>query len=487
MQKNLLAGYVSPALLSGMAPDTPLLLGLSGGADSRLLLHLITHDDALHGAPIRLAHVHHGIRGADADRDEAFCRALAKEYGLPIDVLRADVPAIARATGESIETAARRVRYEYFSRLMQQYEVPLLLTAHNADDNLETVLFHLARGSGLSGLCGIAPARPFAAGMLLRPLLGCAKADIFAACRKEGLSFVTDSTNSDTTYSRNRLRAEVVPALAAIAAHPERQVTRACTSLREDEALLHTLAADFLAQNRTRNALPVAALTDAPPPIAKRALLQLASETTDAQIESVHLDALLRLCRENTGGISLPGGVTADVRRGTLSFRPTVQTATSLAYDVPLTLGERTFPEAGFRIVFRKIPTPDICPSQNEKNIYNPFIRDTLTFDTIDPYAVDDLRLRPRMPGDTLLLRGIHRKIRKLQNEIAMPEPLRTRLPLLVCGDTVLWAPFIGARDGFADRGGSYRLTVELSGSDTDNKQYNNKNDETSKEGTYYD
>ena len=200
---------IDPRKLAGLSSNVPVLLAFSGGADSMALLDMMQKEYPT--APILLAHVNHGIRGEEALRDRAFCENVAKERGIEIAILDADVPALAKEKGQSIEEAAREVRYAFFAELMEKRNIPLLLTAHHADDHLETVLFRIARGTGLSGLCGIAPIRPFGAGDLARPLLGFTKQEILQYCKENVLSFVTDSTNADTAYARNRIRADILP------------------------------------------------------------------------------------------------------------------------------------------------------------------------------------------------------------------------------------------------------------------------------------
>lgn len=142
-------------------------------------------------------HVNHGIRGEEAIRDREFCRGFCRDRGIPFFCLDADVPAM-RQQGESLETAARRVRYGYFAAVMGEQDYPLLAVAHNADDNLETVLFRICRGTGLRGLCGIPPVRAFGSGYLVRPLLGVSREEILRYLGERELSYVTDSTNEET-------------------------------------------------------------------------------------------------------------------------------------------------------------------------------------------------------------------------------------------------------------------------------------------------
>lgn len=473
----VMAAYRSPAALSGRAPDTPLLLGLSGGADSRLLLHLLAKECKESGARLHLCHIHHGIRGKEADRDEQFCRDLANEYRLPLYVAHVDVPTLARERGESVEAVAREERYHYFSSLMEEHNIPLLVTAHNADDNLETLLLHLARGCGLSGLGGIAFVRPFERlpdTLLVRPLLACSKADILAACEELGLPFVTDSTNQDTAYTRNLLRAQALPALATVHAHPEQQALRTAASLREDEQLLASLANELLAHARRNGALDRATIGKAHPSLAKRALRAWIREESGKTLEACHTEALLSLCdaRATSKEIHLPGGVVR-AERDCLRWSATSEVPPIAPdFHLPLMGGECDYQGDGFRVSVTPLSgNQHQTVTQNEKNVYKPFIRDILTFDTIvECHAWAEkapLFWRPRQEGDTLLLRGVNRKLRKLQNEAGIPAPLRDRIPLLCLGDTVLWAPFAGTRDdAFApvtkDTRHALSITIEM-------------------------
>ena len=172
--------FISPHTLAALPPTSGVLLALSGGADSRVLLHLLAADAKKHGYPLHVCHVHHGIRAVEADRDEQRCRDLAAVYGCPVHVLHADVPALAKQSGESTEMVGRRVRYDHFATLMREHGLPLLATAHHADDHAETLLMRLLVGTSTTGLGGISPIQPFANGDLVRPLLHATRAEILS-------------------------------------------------------------------------------------------------------------------------------------------------------------------------------------------------------------------------------------------------------------------------------------------------------------------
>lgn len=241
-----------------LAPGDRVLCGLSGGADSVVLLHLLLSLKQEYALRIFAVHVHHGIRGAEADRDEAFCRQLCREYGVMLYCEHADVPGFAAESGRNLEDAARCLRYEVFRRLRAEADIDRIALAHHADDNMETVLLNLTRGSGLAGICGIPPVR----GEIIRPLIACKKSDIAGYCAENGLSYVTDSTNADPSYDRNFIRSHVIPLLAEL--NPEVQQAFYQTSAiarADDEALWLESETHSLSEGRRKlSALPDAVL-----------------------------------------------------------------------------------------------------------------------------------------------------------------------------------------------------------------------------------
>ncbi len=461
--------FIPPHQLANIVPPQGVLLALSGGADSCALLHLLADDAKNKGYALHLAHLHHGIRGTEADRDESFCRTLASHYGLPLHVDHVDVPSLAKESGESEEMAGRRARYAYFAQLMQQYHLPLLATAHHADDNLETVLVRLVSGSATAGLGGIAPVRPFEGGYLVRPLLQATRAEIEAYCEQNALSYVTDSTNADTAYLRNRLRAEIAPALQSIAPQLQSRLLNTCAALREDDDYLNTLAADLCDKAHTPDdALLLSVLQQAAPPLQKRVLLTaLRRLSPDARIQHCHIEALCRLVSQGHGQTCLPSDIRASADGQTLRFLPHQAEPSPLpvSFCAPLQIGTQHLSALDICVTLCQNPTDgtDNAPTnqenaKNPQNVYNPFIYDTLTFDTIS----EDAYFRLRQQGDTLLLGGMHRKIRKLQNAAHIPPALRERLPILCDAQGVLWAPFVGARDGVRTLPGKYLLQLTV-------------------------
>ncbi len=458
-------GFLPPWQLAGVDPRTPVLLALSGGADSRVLLDLLAKAAKRDGFPLTLAHVDHGIRGEEAARDREFCRALAEQYGCRLMILEADIPALAAQNRRGLEEQARQVRYAYFAELMENEQIPLLATAHHADDNLETVLFRLARGTRLRGLCGIAPVRAFAAGQLVRPLLHCTREEILDYCRAHALAYVTDSTNTDTAYARNRIRAEVLPILEELFEGASARVADMTEALREDEDYLTSLAEDFLQKSRAGGGLAAEPLKQVAASIRKRVLRLWLQEALGVEPEAVHLQSLCRLLEDPSGvRVALPSGAEAICERGVLSLLGEEDAGKS--FCVPVTPGEELLLPSG--IVAR------LDSGAQYRKIHNlstqTCINSSIVFDIIE----QDCYWRSRQEGDVILMGGMHRKLRRLLREAGIPPRLRDRLPLLCDREGILWVPFVGARDGLPRSGTPYTATVRLpNGAEESNRKGN--------------
>ena len=205
-------------------------VALSGGADSVALLLVLYEISTELDFSLSAVHVNHLLRGNESDRDESFCCDLCARLNVPLQVFREDATAFSHSIGESVETGARELRYRIFDSL----SCDRIATAHNLNDNAETLLFRLARGTGLHGLSGI----PAVRGKIIRPLIECSRDEIEAYLSQKGQPFVTDSTNLSDDYARNRIRHHIIPGMSAVhGAFPE-CVTRMTESFAEDEDFL---------------------------------------------------------------------------------------------------------------------------------------------------------------------------------------------------------------------------------------------------------
>ncbi|MCR5585475.1 MAG: tRNA lysidine(34) synthetase TilS [Lachnospiraceae bacterium] len=191
------------------------IIGLSGGADSVCLLFMLSSMQKELNLKLCAVHVNHGIRGSEADRDEAFCKRLCEKFDVPFEAVRADIPALAEKDGLGLEEAGRKFRYAFFEKKADEMGFNKIAVAHHMNDRAETVLFQLVRGSKLNGLSGIREKN----GRIIRPLLCLTREEIELCLKMNGLDFVTDSTNLSSDYTRNYIRNEILPGLEKLRPH----------------------------------------------------------------------------------------------------------------------------------------------------------------------------------------------------------------------------------------------------------------------------
>ena len=203
-----------------------IVIGLSGGADSISLLYALYLIKERYNLKLYAAHVHHCIRGKEADSDLLFCENFCKKIGVEFLYKIVNIPALARKRKESLELCGRKERYSFFQELAEKYNAKIA-TAHTSSDNIETLFLNLARGSSLNGASGIPPKR----GKIIRPIIECSREDVENFCNEYGLEYVTDSTNLEDDYSRNKIRHHVVPILKEINPNIEEAILRFTQSI----------------------------------------------------------------------------------------------------------------------------------------------------------------------------------------------------------------------------------------------------------------
>ena len=237
-----------------ICPGDGVVVGLSGGPDSVFLLYALHTLQARLGFTLRAVHVHHGIRGAEADRDEAFSAELCAKLAVPFQAVHVAAPEYAAQHGLSLEEAARILRYEALETARQQMGTPSawIAVAHHLDDQAETVLHNLVRGAGLRGLAGMENRRNH----VIRPLLSIKREDILKWLEQNNIPYVTDSTNADPHYTRNRIRSTVLPELRAINPEASAHIAHSAALLREADAYFHALAIQYVDAHATRTGTP---------------------------------------------------------------------------------------------------------------------------------------------------------------------------------------------------------------------------------------
>ena len=428
--------YVSPHALASLDCNESALVAFSGGADSVALLHVMSEDAKKRGYTLYVAHFNHKIRGEDAERDAEFCRAKAEKYGLPFFLGEADVPALAKQNGNSLEMEAREQRYSFFEKIMREHNIPLLVTAHHADDNIETVLLHILRGSGTAGLCGITPHRDFATDLhLCRPMLRATKREILDFCSDNGLSYVTDATNDDTTYERNAIRKDVVPTLRSLRPNLADVFTRLGENAAETEDFMTETARRFIERECQPSCIPITSLNCVHTALRAKVLSMVFEETSGTSLEHVHIRALIMLAERGIphSSVSLPEQMRAVIENDALCFVPDQKEKTEINYTQELREGELS-PCEGVKIKIERYSA-----QKKERNPNSLLIAPSVFF--------SGAYFRPKRDGDSVCVRNINKKVKKLFNEKKVPLNVREKLPILVRDDEILWIPGIAVCD----------------------------------------
>ena len=441
------------------------VVGVSGGPDSLCLLHLLLRLRDEYALALHVAHLHHGARGADADADAAFVSALAHRWGLPVTVVRRDVPAIAAAHKLAFEEAARRVRYTFLAQVAQDVGATRVAVGHNADDQAETVLMHLLRGAGPAGLRGMRPAAPLTAYRLLgevaeapipsalvliRPLLSTPRAEVERYCAEEGLEPRFDRSNLDTTYFRNRLRHELLPLLETANPNIRRRLVRTAEVVAADYDLLSQILDqvwDEVVVSETAEAIFFDRVAwesqhrSLQRALVRRAAYRLRPHLRD--VSFVHVENAVRVARAGkTGGqATLPGGlaltvgydrlVVAGVELDFLPVGPTLPPTVVLDVAFP---GITPLLDTGWFLEAVRLEEWNRAEVEANTDRWTAY----LDGDRLG----DRVLLRTRRQGDRFRPHGMGGHAPRLTDwmiNAKLPRLLRDRLPLLVAGGEIVW------------------------------------------------
>jgi len=430
-------------------PADRIAIAISGGPDSVALTWLL-HDLEQRGAtrPIAgLIHVNHLLRGADADADEAFCRALADRLGVPCEVTQVDVAAAARESGRSIEATARDVRYAFFEEGADRIGATVVATGHTLDDQAETVLMRVLRGAGARGLSGIRPRL----GRFIRPLIDCRKADLRRYLDERGEAFREDLSNVDLSIARNRVRHELMPVVRRVAPGADRALARLARLAADDEAWLTRAAIEnrvavVLSDKGRVRELDAVELGTLAPALSRRLIRELAAEITPAALTAQHLEAVVDLAASDgpEGQVDLPG---LTVRRSGRTLLLTVAGPNGRAdrrdrrpggwasWPVrPLAVpGRVDLGEAGRVIVATLVEAASVGPTAGEGADRAVLQAGAVTL----PLAV-----RNRRPGDRFRPLGApgRRKLQDLFVDRKVPRAQRDAVPVVVDADgRIVW------------------------------------------------
>jgi tRNA(Ile)-lysidine synthase len=500
---------------SMISPGDTIVVGVSGGPDSLCLLHVLTRLAPEYELHLHVAHLHHGLRAEEADADSAFVEQLAADWGLPVTIDHAGVPALAEAYRLAVEEVARRARYAFLADVAAAAGAQSIAVGHNADDQAETVLMHFLRGSGLAGLRGMLPVTslddyrlldaqaasdkpqdpsseptnqrtddsPAASPnpkskilnpKLIRPLLDIPRADILSYCAQHGLQPRFDRSNLDTTYFRNWLRHDVLPLLARHNPNVAEVLRRSARVIAGDYALLRSLLDDawpriVLEESPDAIVLDLAAWRALPTGLQRSSLREAIHRLRRSlrNINFVHVENALLVARDGTAGqrATLPAGlmltlgydrltVAGEEYSGALPDWPLLPPGSR---PLPLAVPGRTVLPGGEWALDARRVTPGELPEgwQANANPWQAFL---------DAAAAGrDPALRTRRDGDRFQPQGLAGHSTKLADFLTNHKAgraARDRLPLLVCDWGIAWVCGYRLDERAAIRSGTMQVLV---------------------------
>lgn len=419
-----------------------IVLGLSGGSDSVCLFHVLLRLKKEMDFQMIAIHVHHGLRGEEADRDQHFVERLCREEGVPLRLYHTDAKALAREWKMTVEEAGRTYRYQVFYQTAAEGGNGKIATAHHANDQAETMLFHLCRGSGLRGLGGMAPVTETREGILIRPLLSVTKEMVWNYLKKNKLEYCMDSTNGDIHFSRNKIRRQLLPLLQEINPEAVGHMSHTAELLRECDAFVRSKVGEMLQKEisvRELRQQPVFLQKE----VIREAIIRAAGRARD--ISAVHIEQVLKLCQGGSGRrVELPYNLLAVREYDALSFMSREEydreeerkQKEALWEGIPITGEGRYVLPRGQGTV--KV---SIYPYRGQDFSRNEYTK-TLDYDKIK----EKLLIRKPGPGDRIVIndRGDSKKLSRYFIDEKVGRARREACLLIAEGQNIVW--IIGGR-----------------------------------------
>lgn len=419
------------------------IVGLSGGADSVCLLRVLYELQRKLEIKITAVHINHGLRGMESDQDEAFVNELCKSWSIALKTFFADIKGLSRMSGISLEEAGRKARYETFNKVMEESGAECIAVAHNLEDQAETVMLNILRGTGLDGLCGM----EIKQGRIIRPLLNISRNDIVKHLDSLSIPYRIDSSNSQNQYTRNRVRNILFPMLKDMfGIDPTMKFVRLSSIVREDNRVLDDLSEDcyrnvLVIDTDDKIEICLGGLKNFPPAIIKR-IIRLAWEKlykSRKNLEQVHVEQIMELCLNARTGkkVILPKGFEASLSYDKLILSR--QGLKSEHYSYTITVdGSTIVPEAHGTLNAR------IMDCEKAIKCYGTL--DSLKENSqIQLFCIEKLNgeisIRNRREGDRIRpYRGSgEKKLKDFFIDQKIPREKRENMPLVAQGNKILW------------------------------------------------
>ena len=394
------------------------IVALSGGADSVCLLHNLVLLKDKYNLKVMACHLNHHLRGEESNSDMEFCKELCRQNNIELFVKEVDVDKLSNELKVSHEECSRNCRYGFFNSLAEKYNAKIA-TAHNSDDNLETTIYNMTRGASLKGLSGIPKVRDY----IIRPLINTSREKIEEYCKGYGLKYVTDSTNLTDEYTRNKIRHNVIPVLKEINPSVENTVLQMNSTLSEIAEYIEKSGQLLLKIAQSGEGYLTNKLKDANIVVLKEAIAILFRQNNFTYSRK-HIEETLTII-ENGGKINLKKNLSAINKQGLFRIAKTNDTefySAKINIGKPIVYNDKV-------ISFENVKINGKFDKFASKNY--------ISSDIITP----SLRLRNRLAGDTIFLakRKVTKSLKKLMNELKVPEEKRDNLLVLADGNQVHW------------------------------------------------
>jgi tRNA(Ile)-lysidine synthase len=429
------------------------ILGVSGGADSICMLHILMQLQEKLGIDLYVVHVHHGIRGDEADKDAEFVQNICNRWRVPCTVEHINVPKMAFDNNLSEEEAGRIARYEIFNNLLKKYNASKIAVAHNLNDNSETILFNMFRGSGIKGMSGIAAKRD----NVVRPVLCCTRTEIEQYLNENNLNFCTDSTNSHTDYSRNKLRLEVIPYIKTnINERAEYNIINASESIREAYEYIRNQAEGVYNEVIKNNVL-INLASELPPVVLKEIIRMWIFNNVGLlkDVTGTHIQMVVDLLNNQVSKkIMLPYNMVIEkIYDGVIIKDRQEKIYDNIIEDVDIlktmesdngtkihskedSVTERVLIEQG-----KIIPDERFSIDFEPEDFNLSDIEDLMYTKWLDYDKINELILRTRRPGDYIVVdeKGSRKKLKDYFINEKIPREERDKILLLADGSHIIW------------------------------------------------
>ncbi len=416
-----------------------MVVGVSGGPDSLALLHFLNKESEKRNLSIIAAHVDHMFRGRESFEDAMFVKGFCEQEKIPFEMARIDVTKIMKESGKSAEVAAREVRYDFYLKIMEKYQYPYLALGHHGDDQTETILMRLTRGSTGMARAGIPFSRPFHSGTIFRPFLCLTKDEIGEYCKKHNLKPRLDPSNMTDVYSRNRYRHHALPFLKTENPHVHEHFQRFSEDLQCDEAFLQELTIQQMKTVITKRAqgkiaIDVADFLKVPLPLQRRGIqliLNYLYNEKPADLAAVHIDQVFNLIHhhEPSGKLDFPNGLKVIRSYLTLSFQFQFNQAEPFYFEMK---------EPGTLLL------PNGCSIKIDDAGQDVPATDSHTAVFLQEIIKWPIKIRTRKNGDRMTLKGMQgtKKLKDIFIDEKIPVQDRDVWPVITDReDCILWLP----------------------------------------------